>query len=91
MHHGTEFWVVLLAIAVLTLGAATRALARRLRVPYTIALLLAGVLAGLALNAAEPGGTAHHLISLASQITPASRSSTPSTIKGRNERFAAVG
>jgi Na+/H+ antiporter len=73
VHHGTEFWIVLVAMVALAVGAATRGLARRLGVPYTIALLLAGLLGGFGLDASGTGatdGVTHRLLSLAASITP---------------------
>ncbi|HJL24609.1 MAG TPA: cation:proton antiporter, partial [Polyangiaceae bacterium LLY-WYZ-15_(1-7)] len=46
MHHGPELRVVVVLCIALAVGALTRALGKRLRVPYTVAMLLAGVAAG---------------------------------------------
>ncbi len=50
MHHGTELGVVILVSVVLCLGAIIRLGAGILRIPYTIAMLLAGLGTGVALG-----------------------------------------
>lgn len=50
MHHGTELGVVILVSLVLCLGAVIRLAAGILRIPYTIAMLLAGLGTGVALG-----------------------------------------
>jgi Na+/H+ antiporter len=50
VHHGPEFTVVFLASLIFLIGAATRLLAGRTRIPYTIAMLLAGAAVGLAVR-----------------------------------------
>lgn len=47
MSHSTEFNVVFIVCVVLVAGAATRALARRVRFPYTVAMMLLGLAVGL--------------------------------------------
>jgi NhaP-type Na+/H+ or K+/H+ antiporter len=49
MHSGPAFQVVVLACAILAAGALTRLLARRLDVPYTVAMLVLGGVAGFVL------------------------------------------
>jgi len=64
MHGGaTENVIWILALALLT-GAATRALSRWTRVPYTIAVLLIGMAAGLVLRWAASHGTDAGLVEL---------------------------
>ncbi|MCO4762056.1 MAG: cation:proton antiporter [Myxococcales bacterium] len=50
MHHGTEFAVVIITSVALAIGAGTRALAARLKFPYTIAMLSIGLAVGIALR-----------------------------------------
>jgi len=50
MHHGPEFTVVFLVCVTLALGALMRLIGGRIRVPYTIAILLLGLGAGFALK-----------------------------------------
>ncbi len=50
MHHGPEFTVVFLVCVTLALGAITRLIGGRIRIPYTIAILLLGLGAGFALK-----------------------------------------
>ena len=54
MQHGPEFTIILLFTIVLGIGAATRLLSRWTQIPYTIAMLLFGTAAGVALE--EFGG-----------------------------------
>jgi NhaP-type Na+/H+ or K+/H+ antiporter len=46
VHHGLEFTVVVVVVLSLLAGALMRELSRRLHVPYTIGLLLLGLLVG---------------------------------------------
>jgi NhaP-type Na+/H+ or K+/H+ antiporter len=46
VHHGLEFTVVVVVVLSLLAGALMRELSHRLRVPYTIGLLLLGLLVG---------------------------------------------
>lgn len=50
MHHGSELTVVFIVSVALLAGAATRVFSRRIRVPYTIAMLLLGIGVGLAVR-----------------------------------------
>lgn len=50
MHLGTEATIVLLLCFTLTVGAALRMLSVRTRFPYTIAMLLVGIVTGLLLE-----------------------------------------
>jgi Na+/H+ antiporter len=50
VHYGPEFTVVFLASLIFLIGAATRLLAGRTRIPYTIAMLLAGAVVGLVIR-----------------------------------------
>jgi Na+/H+ antiporter len=71
MHHGVEFTVVLIAIFALATGAALKLLATRLRFPYTIAVLLAGLVIGLLLErtGAEHGTGVGHLLAQGERIS----------------------
>jgi Na+/H+ antiporter len=53
MPHGPELTVVVIAGLALVAGAATRLFSRRIRVPYTIAMLLLGIGVGLVLRQFE--------------------------------------
>ncbi len=66
MHYGPEFVVVLVVCACLLFGAAMRVFAAWTRVPFTIAMLLLGIVAGwgvhyLTGDSPDPGGSSHHL------------------------------
>ena len=54
MHAGPELSIVLAVSLVLVVGAIARALARVSRVPHTLLMLLAGLLAGALLHALGP-------------------------------------
>ncbi len=49
MHHGPEFTTVLITSMTLAAGAATRLFSARTRIPYTIAMLVLGLITGFAL------------------------------------------
>ncbi len=50
MHHGLELSIVLIVCLTLTIGAAMRLACGFLRVPYTVAMLLAGILTGAGMH-----------------------------------------
>ena len=50
MHHGPEFTVVLIFGLALAAGAVMRFIVKRIRFPYTIAMLLLGLGAGLTIE-----------------------------------------
>ncbi len=50
MSHGPEFTAIVVVCVILTLGAATRHLSTRTGFPYTVALMLLGLIAGLCLD-----------------------------------------
>jgi Na+/H+ antiporter len=56
MHHGPELVVVLILCVALAIGAVMRMLASRVKIPYTIAMLLIGLGAGLLLEKAPEDG-----------------------------------
>ncbi len=53
MHHDSEFTIVTIVVAALAIGAVMRVFARRTGIPFTVAMLSAGGLGGLALRAIE--------------------------------------
>ena len=67
MHHGPEFTIVFILCFTLAVGALLRQLCRKLRVPYTIGVLLVGLAAGLALQVSHHEGPLH-LLSAGSRI-----------------------
>lgn len=62
MHHGPEFTVILIVCLALIVGAATRFFGTRLKVPYTVAMLVLGLGLGWALRAAGRDPDGHGLI-----------------------------
>ena len=64
MHDGATVHVVWILALALVSGAATRAISRRTRLPYTIALLLVGLGAGLLIRWVASRGIATGLVNL---------------------------
>ena len=71
MSLGLELTIVLVVVVALAVGAATRGLARSTGTPYTIAVLLVGLVAGLLLDGPHLGTPASPLIDFAASISPA--------------------
>lgn len=73
VHHGLEFTVVVIIVLSLTAGALMRELSRRLHVPYTIGLLLLGLLVGFVFRGELRSEQAHGLgtaLRAAASISP---------------------
>ncbi len=70
MHHGVEFTVVFIAIAALLIGAAMRWISGVVRFPYTIAMLLVGMVLGLALEALGHDVALAHMMTAGAHISP---------------------
>ena len=68
MQHGPEFVVVLIAILALALGAATRGFSQRTGFPYTIAILLLGLVTGIAIKHSHGEGGLAGLLHLLSAL-----------------------
>ncbi|MBT8495607.1 MAG: sodium:proton antiporter, partial [Deltaproteobacteria bacterium] len=61
MHHGPELTVVIFLCVALTVGALTRIFGSRLRLPYTVIVLLIGCAVGAILGSADTHAPAHLL------------------------------
>jgi NhaP-type Na+/H+ or K+/H+ antiporter/CRP-like cAMP-binding protein len=73
VHHSAELSIVLTLVVVLVLGAATRALSTRFKLPYSIAVLVLGIAAGVGLDLLPPEGPAHDVLgqlASGSSVTP---------------------
>jgi NhaP-type Na+/H+ or K+/H+ antiporter len=67
MHHGPEFTIVFILCFTLAVGALLRQVCARLRIPYTIGVLLVGLAAGLVLHITHHDGP-FHLLTAGSKI-----------------------
>jgi Na+/H+ antiporter len=70
MHHSSELTVVLIMTVALAAGAATRLFSRRTRFPYTIAMMLLGIVVGIALKAIEAEESLLALARQGAEISP---------------------
>lgn len=67
IHLGPEFAAILIVCFILAAGAATRLLSKRLRTPYTVAMLLLGIGIGLAAKYLGGHGPMAHFSDLLAQ------------------------
>lgn len=70
MHHGPELVVVIILCLALAVGALTRRLSQWSRFPFTVAMLVLGIVAGIALQTAHVDWPIAHLLSGGGAISP---------------------